>query len=386
MSNISQLAGTPEISFIENMTLQETENMVREQYTRIFQEKFGTTPELGDADPIALLIKTFSLIIYQVMQYIDAKGRAELLKTATGEFLDALVALLGITRKEATRATATVRFSLAEARTEVTAIPAGTRVKTQGGRYFNTITYAQIEAGETYVDITVQAEETGTGSSGIAVGGIDTLVDPIPYIAKVSNIDESTGGMDVEDDDSLTERAYLAPSKFSCAGPKDAYEYYVREWRSDIADVQIVSPSPCVIQIFVVLDDEEQGKRLPTKAERESLELFINGETIRPLCDMVVCVEPEEIEYEINLTYWIGKSDQKSVGTIQERIADAVESYKLWQRSLGRDINPTEIIARIREAGAKRVRLTSPGDLTVSETQLPKCVTTNVAYGGVEND
>ena len=54
----------------------------------------------------------------------------------------------------------------------------------------------------------------------------------------MSNTTPSTGGLDAEDDDSLTRRIYLAPSVYSCAGPRDAYEYYTREWRGDVADVR----------------------------------------------------------------------------------------------------------------------------------------------------
>lgn len=274
------------------------------------------------------------------------------------------------------------RFLLAEARADTVAVPAGTRVKTQGGRYFNTLDYAEIPPGSTYVDTIVQAEEAGAESSGILAGEINILVDPIPYIASVSNVDESTGGLDVEDDDSLTERAYLAPSRFSCAGPRDAYEYHVREWRSDVTDVQITSPEPCVIAIYFVME----GGRLPNATEREELAEYISGENLRPLCDKVVCVEPEEVPYNIAFTYWIGDGDQRSAGTIQEKVTAAVQSYQSWQRHLGRDINPTELIAKIREAGAKRVKLTAPADIVVGRTQLPKCTGQTVTYGGLEDD
>lgn len=337
---------------------------------------------LGEADAKTLLLKAFALIEYQTMQYADIKGQAELLKTSTGEALDALVALLGLTRQESKKATAKERFLLAEARADTVAVPAGTRVKTQGGRYFNTLDYAEIPPGATYVDTIVQAEEAGAESSGILAGEINILVDPIPYIASVSNVDESTGGLDVEDDDSLTERAYLAPSRFSCAGPRDAYEYHVQEWRSDVTDVQITSPEPCMIAIYFVME----GGRLPNATEREELTEYISGENLRPLCDKVVCVEPEEVPYNIAFTYWIGDGDQRSAGTIQEKVTAAVQSYQSWQRHLGRDINPTELIAKIREAGAKRVKLTAPADIVVGKTKLPKCTGQTVTYGGLEDD
>ena len=152
--------------------------------------------------------------------------------------------------------------------------------------------------------------------------------------------------------------------------------------RDSVGDVQIVSPEPCTIAIYFVMEDG----RLPNEPERESLKEYISGETLRPLCDKVVCVEPAEVEYRIELTYWIGESDQKSAGSIQEKVNAAVKGYQEWQRHLGRDINPTELIAKIREAGAKRVKLISPADATVEKTELPKCTGATVTYGGLEDD
>lgn len=379
MSNIKELANVPEISFIENMSLQETEELVRANYTRIFKELTGQDAELGEADAKNLIIKSFSLVLYQVMQYVEAKGRAELLKTSTGDALDALAALFGITRQEARRATCIVRFTLSGQRSEPTAIPAGTRVKTQDGKYFNTVDYAEVTAGELTVDVDVQAEEAGAESSGIAAGEIDTLVDPIPYVASVESIEASTGGLDIEDDDGLTERVWLAPSKYSCAGPRD---YYVKEWRTDVDDVQIVSPEPCVVHVYVVLD----GGVLPTETEREELATYLNGDTIRPLTDIVSCPAAEEVPYDISLTYWIASNDQKSAGTIQAQVEEAVDAYESWQRKMGRDINPTELVYRVRAAGAKRVKLTAPADIVIEKTQLPKRNTRTVTYGGLEDD
>lgn len=385
MSNITELQNCPEISFIEHMTLQETEELTREHYTRLYRELTGKEPELGEADPINLIIKAFCLIEYQTMQYIEAKGRAELLPTSTGDALDNLAALVGIQRKSPTKATATVRFTLSEARNEVVAIPLGTRVKTQDGKYFNTLSYGEIPKGELFADVTVQAQECGTGSSGLLIGAINILVDPIPYIAAAVNITESTGGLDTESDEDLTRRVYLAPGVYSSAGPRDAYEYYARAWRSDVADVQLDSPQPYMVDVYFVIEDGEE-LRLPNETELARMQEYLSAETIRPLCDLVSCNAPTEIPYGIEATYWIAESDQKSTGNIQSRIAAAVEEFQAWQRKLGRDINPTELIARLREAGAKRVKLTAPEDITVSKIQLPKCTSVSVTYGGLEDD
>ncbi|SCJ69744.1 Uncharacterized homolog of phage Mu protein gp47 [uncultured Flavonifractor sp.] len=385
MSNITELANCPELNFIEHMTLQETEEQLRALYAKNYREITGSDPVIGAADPLNLLMKAFAAMEYQTMQYADTKGRMEMLNTSTGEALDALAALVGISRKGPTRATATVRFTLSEIQAGVVAVPAGTRVKTEDGKYFNTLDYAEIQRGETYADVVVQAQEAGAGSSGLLAGSIKILVDPIPYIGSVSNTTESTGGLDTEDDDSLTRRIYLSPSVYSCAGPRDAYEYYAREWRGDVADVRTDSPNPDEVDIYFVIEDEE-GLRLPNSTELEGMREYMSAETMRPLCDKVDCLAPEEVEYSISLTYWIAESDQKSVSEIQNRVNKAVADFQTWQRKLGRDINPTELIARLREAGAKRVTLTAPQDEAVERIKLPKCTGASVTYGGMEDD
>lgn len=385
MSNITELANCPELNFIEHMTIQETEEQLRALYAKNYREITGRDPVIGEADPLNLLMKAFAAMEYQTMQYADTKGRMEMLNTSTGEALDALAALVGISRKGPTRATATVRFTLSEIQAGVVAVPAGTRVKTEDGKYFNTLDYAEIQKGETHTDVMVQAQEAGAGSSGILIGSIKILVDPIPYIGSVSNTTESTGGLDTEDDDSLTRRIYLAPSVYSCAGPRDAYEYYAREWRGDVADVRVDSPNPDEVNIYFTIEDEN-GVRLPNSTELEDMKEYMSAETMRPLCDKVDCVAPDEVEYSISLTYWIAVSDQKSVSEIQNKVNKAVDDFQTWQRKLGRDINPTELIARMRAAGTKRVKLTAPQDETVEKAKLPKCTGVTVTYGGLEDD
>ena len=65
----------------------------------------------------------------------------------------------------------------------------------------------------------------------------------------------------------------------------------------------------------------------------------------------------------------------------------AVQEYILWQRKIGRDINPSKLVSLIMAAGAKRVDLTAPtytqvGDAAVA--LLTGAVVSN--YGGLEDD
>ena len=56
----------------------------------------------------------------------------------------------------------------------------------------------------------------------------------------------------------------------------------------------------------------------------ESMAAYLDDETIRPLCDKVTALAPDEVEYAITVKYWIAESDQRSVSEIQSRIAAAV--------------------------------------------------------------
>lgn len=65
----------------------------------------------------------------------------------------------------------------------------------------------------------------------------------------------------------------------------------------------------------------------------------------------------------------------------------AVAEYTTWQTSeIGRDINPDELVQRIKAAGAKRVELTAPTFAVVGETQVAKCTASAADNGGLEDD
>ena len=68
-------------------------------------------------------------------------------------------------------------------------------------------------------------------------------------------------------------------------------------------------------------------------------------------------------------------------------ISTAVQDFITWQTTeIGRDLNPSELIRRVREAGAKRVELEAPEFARITETQVAQLGTKAVTYGGLEDD
>lgn len=382
MSKIPELAGLPELSFTESLSLQEVVEQTTALYDKNYKEVTGEDAVHHDADPVNLVLKAMACLYYQALQYIEVKAAAEYLPTATGDALDHLAALFGLARKDAERASTVLRFTLAAPQSGVVAIPAGTRVRTESKVYFNTLDYAEIPEGETSVDVDAIAEEAGAQGNGIAAGVINQLVDPIPYVAGAENVTVSSGGTEIESDDSLTERIHLAPGVYSSTGTEDAYIYYARAWRNDVEDVQVVNPSGGVVRVYFLL----QGGVIPTEEETGDMQEYLRDEKIRPMGDLVEVCAPEEQGYSIDMVYYIGVQDRKKAASIQTAVTAAVEQYRVWQRKMGRDINPDELRRLVREAGAKRMTLNEPGYAPVAATGIARLDGCSVRYGGLEDD
>lgn len=393
MSNIAEFADTPEYSVTGNLTLQGARDLVMDIYTENYKKVYAKAPPLYDSDPLTLTLKSMAMLYYMAMQVAERRALAAMLKSAEGAQLDNIGLPFGVKRNPATYATVTIRFTLSAEQKSVAMIPQGTRIRTGAGIYFATTEYAQIDIGETSVDVLAKAEEVGAESNGIPPGVIDTLVDAIPFVAGAVNIDTSSGGADVESDDSLTRRIWLSPTTYSCAGPRDAYEFWAMSFRSDIENAIAISPrsQPCTAYIYFMLT----GGKMPSEKDISEMETFMMNEARRPMTDLVICKAPEEVEYSIDFTYYIGASSKKNADIVQRNVAQAVQEYQDWQRSIGRDINPMELIYRLRAAGVKRVEMREPAFKVVESgadkekalVQIPKLSgQPTVVYGGVEDD
>lgn len=382
MSKIKAFENIPDIEIEGAETLEEAVEDCKNLYAKFDKELDGTesTP-LARCNEARMILLTLAHRSHHTIEYATNLLKAELLPTSTGANLDNLVTFVGTERLQAGCATTVLRFTLAAVRTSATIIPEGTQTRTADKRYFVTSQYAEIPAGELTVDVPAVAVEAGADSTGIAAGEINVLVDPIPYVASVENTSATSGGIEKEDDDSLTERAYIAPSNVSVAGPVDLYEYFARSWRSDVTAAKPICEDGYTVYIYFLLKDG----RLPTEEECRELERYF-ADIKKPMGDLVVGVPPEEVPYSIDLTYYIASSNVKNAGLIQANVEKAVEEYKTWQRKIGLDIDPAELIMRVREAGAKRPRLAAPVDTVVSKIQVSKVMECKITYGGIEDD
>ncbi len=366
---IEELKNLPDISFIDNMTIEDVQSFLISRYEKKYAElSERDNYSLPKSSIYRIILNANAELIYQAFQYIDRAGKQNMLKDTYGEYLDNLAALKGVKRNPAQPATVTMRFSLESARGSATGIPAGTRVSGGGDVYFSVPEYTEIPPGALFVDCKVQCLTAGKSGNGFAVGEINILVDPIMYIDRVVNIDESANGTDIETDDALRKRVFYAPSSYSCAGPVDAYIYWVQSFSNNIADISVTTEeSTAIVDIRVLL---ENGK-LPDESFLNSLLEYISADDKKPLTDCVRVSAPIPFEYSINFKYYINQSDKTQAAMIQSAVIKAVEKYKQWQNGkIGRDVNPDKLREFVMAAGAKRVEISSPIYSAISDDKV----------------
>ena len=380
---IDTIKNYPEISFIDNLTLEELQNEMLSDFSEKYKEMTGKEMALAPAHPFRLILYAASLQLYQAFQYLDQAGKQSFLKYAYGDNLENLGALKGIARNKGERAKTTVRFILSREQAGAVIIPKGTRVTSGNEIYFYTVEPAEIPSGALSIDVQTECAEVGTAANGLEPGAVSVLVDLIPYVQSVSNTDTSAGGQDVEKDENLAERILLAPAGYSVAGPDAAYQYWTKKYNSGIADVKVTSPTEGIVDIRFVMEDGE----LPEENLITGLKEYLSDSNIRPLTDKVQTGAPDLVECNINLTYYINRRDASRTEKIKKNVESAIEIFKVWQQErIGRDINPSKLLYFIIQAEAKRADIIEPAFIKVPDNAVARIQNVNVVYGGIEDD
>lgn len=353
-----------------------------------FQDALGETFYPGDERRIFLQQET--QVIVGLKNDINDSAKQNLLRYARGAKLDALGERTDTPRLPAQKANTTLRFTLSEVQPSNITVPTGTRATPDGEIYFATNGVLVIIAGQAFGDVLAQSTEAGGRYDGFAPGQINQLVDPVPFVASVANIDISSGGSNIEPDDDGVNiwsgyrgRIRDSVNKFSTAGPDDAYIYWAKTADVNIQDVTVTSPNPGEVKITVLM----KGGDLPSQDVLDKVLEICSGKKVRPLTDLVTAAAPDQVSYDITLTYYIADNNSAQENAIREAIEDdggAVEQYQEWQNSkMGRDINPDYLRHIMLKAGAYLIDLTVPVYAAIEDDEVPVTGQVTITYGGL---
>lgn len=374
-----KVKGYPDIEFVDTDT-QKLVNAIIQSY------ELFTGRTLYPADPVRLFILWVADIIVQERVLIDFSAKQNLPRYAEGEYLDSLAELFkDVYRLEPVKARTTLRFTLSISLDSSVMIPAGTRVTVDGEIVFATIENLTIPAGQTNGIVIADCLTLGETGNGFVPGQINKLVDIFPYFGSVENITQSAGGADEEADEAFYKRMRESVETYSTAGPMGAYEYYAKTASPLISDAKAVGPreEPGVVDIRVLL----KNGQMPTEEIFTKVLETVTAERTRPLTDLVRVAAPGAVSFDIDITYYVPKPSAASAEKIKQDAEAAVEEYVRWQtEKMGRDVDPSELIYRIKKTGVKRVEVRKPEFQAVERNEVANLASKTVENGGIEDE
>lgn len=354
-----------------------------------YEELTGVTVQPGS--PERLFIQWAAAVVIQERALANYAANQNLPSRAEGKNLDALAELFYTKeRPGAKAATCTMRFTISGKLDFAVLIPGGTRVTDASNTLvWETAEDIYVNAGDTYADVKIQCQTKGTAGNGFVAGQINTIVDLFAYFQSCANLNESDGGGDAATDEEFYELLRMSMDAYSTAGARGSYIYWAMQEDTKIADVIAASPTPGVVKLYVLMDDGKPA----SKEIKDKVLAACSADDRRPLTDFVSVEDPEQVPYNVRLTYYIQDDAEISAEELSLAVAGEVGEFTDWQsEKLGRDINPSRLISMLMETGIKRVEVAEPAFTSLrdgSGTQAPqvaKLGTVTITAGGYEDE
>jgi phage-related baseplate assembly protein len=125
---------------------------------------------------------------------------------------------------------------------------------------------------------------------------------------------------------------------------------------------------------------EEDDELLSTVQE------YLSESDKRPLTDMVLVKPPETVPFNIDFTWYMENDGAVNQQAMEAAVEAATMDYVEWQTAqLGRDINESELVTRLKAAGIKRPVIREPHFTVVEDVQVAQKQNMNIVFGGIED-
>lgn len=353
--------------------------------------------KLYTGSPNYLFLNWIAYFLWQGNVSTNEAAKQNLKKYAKDDNLDAVIECIdGIARYDNAPAQALLRFRLKTGET-YQVIPQGTRVTPDNTVIFITtedliiLTYNDEKTGEliNYGDVNAVCTSEGLIGNDFAAGTINKMLDYIPKIESVENLETSHDGKIKESDAEYYERSIEESKRVSVAGPLDAYESLSYGASSAVINARafggdIQTPTDADILIKLICDTERQSAN---EIINDVLE-YITSKPVKPQTDLVTVELADEVPYTIEIEYGINTRNTQEAANILGAIDSTIQEYIKWQDSkIGRAINPTKLTNMLGEIGASNVNVISPSYTTLTEKQCAVFTgEVKATYTGVHDD
>lgn len=191
--------------------------------------------------------------VARIYSQLDYSIKQAFLADASGDYLTKKCKEFNVTRKDKQKAVGTVTFY----GTEGSIIPNHTIVSTVDNLQFETLQTYNIEAGQTTVNVVVQAMNYGP-SYNVSAYAIKKLNTSVTGITKVENAAAFVGGDNTESDEDLRERAFEHISEPVASGNANHYKQWAYECNG-VGAVKIIPTWNGPGSVKVIILDSNRG-------------------------------------------------------------------------------------------------------------------------------
>ena len=273
-----------------------------------YYDRFSETMKIGSDEMAVSSIMSYCLAIF--FSKANDKFKQRFIDTATGEYLDAIALMYGITsRPSGARATTLVEMNIHESADVYVA--GAIRIKDQSGHIFeNAINFSY---SKDFQAIPFRAIENGSTYNGIPIGALNEFVDEMPTdtLSNPINISITSGGLDSSvyaDDDVFREWLKNEIASFAGCGTAQAYRGKAMNVDSRIWDVFVLEQGQegyerGKVQVFVLVDDSQVSPNEIVPLVRDALQ----DPAFRPVGDFVVVeramMDGRRIDGTCHITY-----------------------------------------------------------------------------------
>lgn len=365
----------PEPNFIDR-----NPDTTTKEWVELYEKKSGKALQPAQIERLMVDVGAYRETILRMK--IQETAKQNLLSYAPLDILEHIGEPLGVQKLLANCAVTVLKFSLDEALDFDYKISKGAQVESKDGLFiFQTTEDITLKAGELYVLGNAICETPGSAANNYIIGSINNLITPLSYISTVENTIISSGGADDEEADNLRERIRQAPEKFSNAGSRGAYRYHTLSAHQSIIDVAITSPSPGIVNIYLLTKDGVASEEVI-----KIVQAYLSDDKIRPLTDCVKVYSSEKIEFTIRANVLLYKdSDAQSV---IKTINSKIKEYKVsLAEKLGKNVIQTQIISILNSIyGVFKVEIETPNDIDILEHQWANLESFDIKIGGYADE
>ena len=289
-----------------------------------FQARTGKSA--GGSSELAVRFYAVAAQIYSLYVQGEWTRRQCFPQTATGEDLDRHAWLRGVTRRQAAKATGTVRFYVSGPQGTETGIPEETVCMTAAGVRFLTTQAVTVGAEAEYADAPVAAAEAGAAGN-VGANTIVFMARPPMRIVACANLEPLTNGLDQEGDEELRARV-LATYQRLANGANNAFYRQAAMSFDEVAAVTVLPRYDGVGTVGVV--PAAQGG-MPGEGLIAEMQAYFDR--VREIACKVQVIPPEEREVELTLKLWAeeDRDFDEVAGAVKQTLTDWFNGERLGQ-------------------------------------------------------